>query len=430
MRPRDVAQLFRLARQPSVPHYKRRWAGAQLVCIALVWLTGALVLVTVGAQMAGWRPAGWWPAGLALLVSAAVGYATNYMAITMLFEPARPRQPHWLRVATLGLWKQGLIPARRQELGHSIGETVSERLFTPEQLARTLSEALEQALEDPDVRRRMLSELDPMLRDAMPALVSRLSPEMVSLISEAFTDSINRENASQLLERVLEPWLESEESREQLAGTVTQVLARHTPQLVEQLRAVVEQEKRRAWLKRVAFRAAELLNALDWDEIEATIRAQLQSPETRRRLVDGLADAGPRLRAALDEASGFDELVVKIRNRSRAYVREGVQSYLEAHLPAVIDRLLDNEAFWQWLHDEGIPTIRVKLKAWFERSGPRLVSQHIRVSERVQAAIEAMEVEEVGEMVGRIAAEQLGAIQVLGYVLGFFAGIAILLLVM
>ncbi len=59
----------------------------------------------------------WLPWLLFPLIGAGIGYATNWLAIRMLF---RPRQPRW------GM--QGLIPRRRHELARRIGQVVARDL--------------------------------------------------------------------------------------------------------------------------------------------------------------------------------------------------------------------------------------------------------------------------------------------------------------
>ncbi|MDR2883600.1 MAG: DUF445 family protein, partial [Deferribacteraceae bacterium] len=70
---------------------------------------------------------------LSIPISAGVvGYATNALAIRMLF---RPFKPHWY---TLG-W-QGIIPRTREILAANVGRTVGEKLVTAEEIDRTLSD--------------------------------------------------------------------------------------------------------------------------------------------------------------------------------------------------------------------------------------------------------------------------------------------------
>lgn len=66
------------------------------------------------------------------VVGAAVGAATNYMAIKMLF---RPYKPIYFKKWKLPL-TPGLIPKRREDLAIQLGKTVSEYLLTPETIKK------------------------------------------------------------------------------------------------------------------------------------------------------------------------------------------------------------------------------------------------------------------------------------------------------
>ena len=60
------------------------------------------------------------------LVGAAIGYCTNYIAVKMLFRPRR--------AIKVGRWQlpltPGIIPKRKSQLAHAIGQAVGEKLFT------------------------------------------------------------------------------------------------------------------------------------------------------------------------------------------------------------------------------------------------------------------------------------------------------------
>lgn len=66
------------------------------------------------------------------VVGAAVGAATNYMAIKMLF---RPYKPIYFKKWKLPL-TPGLIPKRRGDLAIQLGKTVSEYLLTPDTIKK------------------------------------------------------------------------------------------------------------------------------------------------------------------------------------------------------------------------------------------------------------------------------------------------------
>jgi uncharacterized membrane protein YheB (UPF0754 family) len=69
----------------------------------------------------------WVPWVMLPIVGAAIGWATNYVAIKMLFHP---RQPRW------GM--HGLLPRRQQDLAASVGDVVGNELVPTDELLKGL----------------------------------------------------------------------------------------------------------------------------------------------------------------------------------------------------------------------------------------------------------------------------------------------------
>ena len=65
-----------------------------------------------------------------VIVGAGIGYATNVIAIIMLFRPYKPIKIPLTRWQILGL-----IPRRRDEIARSIGETVQNELISMEEIS-------------------------------------------------------------------------------------------------------------------------------------------------------------------------------------------------------------------------------------------------------------------------------------------------------
>ena len=65
------------------------------------------------------------------LVGALIGYATNYLAVRMIFRPEKP-------VNVLGIKIQGLLAKRQRELAESIGRVVGDHLVRHEDVVKAL----------------------------------------------------------------------------------------------------------------------------------------------------------------------------------------------------------------------------------------------------------------------------------------------------
>mgnify|MGYP003586334639 FL=1 len=64
-----------------------------------------------------------------IAVGSGIGYATNVIAIVMLFRPYKP-----IKFPLIKWQLHGLIPKRREEIAKSIGETVKNELISMEEI--------------------------------------------------------------------------------------------------------------------------------------------------------------------------------------------------------------------------------------------------------------------------------------------------------
>ena len=68
------------------------------------------------------------------LISAFIGYITNYIAIVMLFRPYKE-----IKIFGIKIFGKGVIPRNHQKLAESIGRTVAEELLSSEDILRKLN---------------------------------------------------------------------------------------------------------------------------------------------------------------------------------------------------------------------------------------------------------------------------------------------------
>ncbi len=65
------------------------------------------------------------------LISALIGWITNYLAVKMIFRPHK-------EISFLGLKIQGILPKRKKELAQRIGETVERELISHDDLQKAM----------------------------------------------------------------------------------------------------------------------------------------------------------------------------------------------------------------------------------------------------------------------------------------------------
>lgn len=129
------------------------------------------------------------------VISALVGYATNLLAIRMMFHPM---EFVGLKPPYLG-W-QGVVPRKRAKMAGIAVDTITSRLITQEEIFRRLdSERIVEELEAPlndmvrDITEAVMREHQPMLWDSLPAavrerVIRRVQREMPAVVAEVMNE--------------------------------------------------------------------------------------------------------------------------------------------------------------------------------------------------------------------------------------------------
>lgn len=131
------------------------------------------------------------------LVGALIGYATNRLAVHMIFRPIEPR-------TILGVRIQGLIGRRQAELARSIGGVVGDHLVRREDLAGALEAVDLEALVDKAFHKGLQPKIDELRR--LPLVGGFLTDERVADLRRHAVQGVvrNREDLAQALQEGLE----------------------------------------------------------------------------------------------------------------------------------------------------------------------------------------------------------------------------------
>ncbi|MCS6976076.1 MAG: DUF445 domain-containing protein [Gemmatales bacterium] len=387
--------------------------------LIFVFLLGSAILWLTGNEWPQWSQRWFWPISFA----AVVGYMTNYIAVQMLFLPYRRDDGHWLRVVTLGLWRQGVVPARKPEIADAAGDQFATRVLTAERIGKELVVVAEKVFDDPDLRHRIRMMLGPIIRKQTPAIVEKLTPEIMHLISKAAKDGIKKEHLVEFVEDVLGPWLATQETRDRFVDILINALRTEAPRIVAALRQVVERYSASTFWRRLVYNLGEWTGLIDWDDIRIAFKQYLSSHEARQKFYDMV---GTLIETVVNHVRNSDDLQVAFGDLSER-VREAfgyrIEQFLQTNLPEIGNRLADSPAFWNWLAHEAIPQIKPSVIHWLEKDGGgAYLADKFDISGRVRDAINELKTEEVHQIVNKVSGNELGAIQVLGFVLGGLAG--------
>ncbi len=396
----------------------RAWALAELICAALTLATLALALGALAAspwvRLPAWITS--WP--MQILLAGAVGYGTNFLAVQMLFKPRAPVTWWPMR----WVWPQGLVPAKQQEMARVVGEEVAGRLLTPEVIVEEMASLVEAAFADEATVRRVQDAVLPLLRRELPAFLRRFLPEGVEAVRDAVREGVPAEALRGLLLDVFDEWFDDPANREALAQYVRRFLRDRSGEIVALVKLAVKRYKKKSQVRSLLFGAGEAARLIEWEAFERALRRQFESPKSQDWAVRIMVDFAREARRFADRVI-TTEWLDSVRERAGDIALEAlVRAADEVLLPKLVE-LLDRESFRRYLLDELLPATRARALDWVRAGTLADLMGRFDVRGRVAQAAAGLPVEELEAMTARVGAYHLGAIQVLGYVLGLIAGV-------
>jgi len=401
-------------------HEVAGWAVAEMVCMSLSISALALVVALCLLRVYGLSAPQWLHGyALPIFLAGSVGYLTNLIAVTMLFRPFGLEDTH--PVGAIPGWSQGLIPRNKHELAEHAGRQVADKLLTPETIADEIRVLVEKALEDAELQDKLRYGLRAAIKEKLPKLAADHIPELMKQLRGMLSTGLERENIDAFFDKVLDPWLRHGENKKIIAAEMANFLKCRIPRIMKWLKEMAEKYKGRGWWKRRFVGFAEWTKALDWDEIEQVIHDRIDDRDGRKELLDAASDlvAGLREQITTSEASSS---LRQLQDRSLDLAAEIVEKHLRSEIPGLGHRIADDPKFWQWLSQRALPELRPYILGWLRGDAADVIRASFDVAGRVKDEVANMDVRKVHDMINEVSARHLGAIQVLGFVLGLIAG--------
>jgi len=398
-------------------HRANTWAS-YLSLVLLAWFfLGSLCGWLFGYRWMDFMRNWIWP----ILLSAVVGYFTNFIAVTMLFRPYSDADAHWLKWVTLGLWRLGVIPERKPDLARAAARRVAEDLLKPEQVGNELVTVFSRLLDDSGFRASVRQFIGPVLRANLQVIVDYLTPEIMSMLRKGVREGFHKEAIIGFLERVLSPVLLDANNRRRFVDRLIMVLQSRVPDITNWLREAVERYKATGWLRSVTLAIAEAIGALNWAIVKDALSETLESRSTRALLFEMLGEFFVKLPEFLREEE-LDSMYQKFRQNASDYLAVRVEDFLKNQLPESVDRLLDSPALWRWLLEDALPKSKPYVISWLESDAAKYIAQEIDFASLIEDELNKIPVEYMHTMSERVAGQELGAIQVLGFLIGGVVG--------
>ncbi len=119
------------------------------------------------------------------VISAFIGWITNYLAVKMIFRPRK-------EIRFLGLRIIGLIPKRKKDLAMKIAQTVETELISHRDI-KAIIQTEEFHLQIGNV---IKSKIDSLIQNKLasnPLISMFITPEIIARLSDTMMDELNKE---------------------------------------------------------------------------------------------------------------------------------------------------------------------------------------------------------------------------------------------
>ncbi len=165
------------------------------------------------------------------LISAFIGWFTNWIAIKMLFHPREPRK-------ILGITLQGIFPKRQHQFAEKLGKLVSDELLSYSDIASKITDPAN------------LQSVMPLVDNHIDDFLRKQLPEQMPIISMFIGDSTIRELKSvflvklqELFPEIMHSYMNTLQDQLNLEAIVTEKVAGFSSDKMEQILMSIMQKE-------------------------------------------------------------------------------------------------------------------------------------------------------------------------------------------
>jgi len=409
--------------------------------LRLFFAVCAPILFIASAIAQSYLPEATWPAiAFAILLASIVGFYTNFIAIKMLFRPSKP--------TIFG--RQGLIPKKQPELAERLGEGINEHFFNAQEIrqyldqnnlivrgSERLKDYLDEALKNPDFQRKLslwLSTLIEQHTDEIHQFLVKVADQNLPKLIAKNTDLAK---VARQLGNYLENQIDSGEiDLEQVVDKFSEIAAENIPDLARWLHEQFEDyNASQGVIKRNFVSFLKWSSDIDEESLKDQLFYLISTMEFRQAVYDFSERMALSLAEYLETDQGMEQL---------NQLTEQLNSYLidrarEEGIPFIIQWLknwLATPSAWQTIEtflNRGVDLATTELDKYIhsERFSDDMdnwlgrLLKHFNIQQLITQKVAQLDTEKLESLVLSATKEHLSAIEVLGGVLGGFAGIAL-----
>lgn len=399
---------------------------------ALTLVSGVLLSLNVEYRWLDWL--------FRICLSGTVGIWTNYFAIRMLFRPCRR--------TVFG--RQGLIPAKREELADAIASAVSEELLDTDSILRYVQEnelvekAADGALElvhrwidDPVNRTRVISAVAGYVQERGSEQVGHLLSKGVELLRKHAVENLSTETVWAFIRDSVERELEKPGTLELMTMVVTRLVEENASAIADSVNSMLEDWiDSQKFLVKNAMKLGKGIFGIDSGRIRSELLTRIRRPSFVRNVMNVLEENISSLTGMGEDPS--------VRERFSAFLEEQKERLYqwartegEAGLRKKLFDFMGSETFWEWIERQVDSIIsllkeyasgKVRSEEFRTKAGEFLIEHMnmIEIRDIVRGRVNEFDLEQLEKLVNRVSGENLCGIELFGGILGMLAGLILI----
>ena len=350
-----------------------------------------------------------------VLTAAAVGYLTNWLAIQLLFRPYAPVK--WLG----GL--QGMIPGNQNKLAQTLAEQIPANLMPTDKIIFQVRRTIRESMKKPELADRLRTMVSDYIGDKRrkTALAKQIATILGTAGATGIEAGLTPSNVRSLYHTYGSGVVKDKVIRNKALRTkILDELKEQVPGLVGEVRAGIANKLREILpdyplLRDIPDRLAGE-NFL-WRRLEQSVRSKLSGPDADEIVQQKLAEFKARMENYIDSPELEADIAALKRDGE---IGDALTSMSDDFAGKLLD-FLEDELVWRFIREKAIPNVRVFLQIQISRNKDAIIAG-LDLPGHIRKSILELEPEDVHTLVDNVSGEELGMIQLLGFVLGGIAG--------
>jgi uncharacterized membrane protein YheB (UPF0754 family) len=357
-----------------------------------------------------------------VLVAGAVGYITNWLALWYLFKPY---EPHF------GGRIQGIIPRQKKEMAVSIGRAVGTKLLDPNAIVDEIQDEVGNFIKDSSRMEKVRNWIQKYLLDHETEIVEFVTPYVEREIVDVFDSLATDETWGKIWDESILPRIRNEDTRKFIVDKFVGALKDNADGIIQEVRVelrafLLTKFSRKFFIGMWALPITNYVmeNFADYESMKAKLDKWLSSDATQSMLREKMLEYADQLTTWMKGDEGRKVMAGIIREM-KVRGKRFLSTYIRSKFPEFVDQAFASDLLRDKLEHAVLPVVGAKLVNLIGEN-KELILEKLRLEERVTTAVNEMRMEDFHRMMNDFMAENICAVQVLGFILGMLAGILLL----